>query len=118
MFADCVNLKKIFIPSTMKKFGACAFMRCTSLSDISVSGIPLADVEDYNSWAEKAAKNLNMYDLVNNTNALFEAAITSRLGMMTDPFSAILCFEGCPIDLKTKRILLKMGLPEMAFSNK
>ena len=114
-FAECHNLKKLGIPSTMKKFGAYAFNDCTSLSEISFAGVPIADVDTLEELYAKAQKKVDP----NSSNALdtlgFTAALESYTRIMTDPFSAVKSFGNCPVGLKVKRTLLKMGLPENAF---
>lgn len=114
-FAECKNLKKLVIPSTMKQIGAYAFYDCTSLSDISFAGIPLIEVDDIEKLFEKAQQNVNPY----SSNALDTLGITAAAETLaqidSNPFSAAKAFGNCPIGLKVKRTLLMMGLPEIAF---
>ena len=119
-FADCKNLKTLKLPASMRSFGACAFMNCTSLSDIYFEEVAIAKVEDYEDLAKKTEKAVRQYGYAtgNATDialAPYVAKVTQGLQRMSDPFSAIYSFTKCPIDLKTKRILLKMGLPPEAF---
>ncbi|WP_022933005.1 leucine-rich repeat protein [Treponema bryantii] len=110
-FAECHNLKKLSIPSTMRKFGAYAFNDCTSLSDISFAGIPIADVDTLEDLYKKAKLQIDPdEDLLG-----LGAALQSYTRLVTDPWSAVKAFGNCPVGLKVKRTLLKMGLPENAF---
>ena len=118
-FANCKNLKRVSIPSSMKKFGAGAFINCSSLSEIIFAGVPIANVDKFEDIEKKAKeylkKNGNPYDVGESILNPFAAAATARINVKTDPYSAAYSFKGCPLPLKTKSILLKMGLPEYAF---
>ena len=119
IFANCKKLKKLSIPATMKKFGAYAFANCESLSEIIFAGVPIAEVDKLDDLIKKADANLKKnsvkYDVAGDIMNAFAAAATIRNDLRTNPASAIGCFEKCPIPLKTKSILLKMGLPDYAF---
>ncbi|MDD5928446.1 MAG: leucine-rich repeat domain-containing protein [Spirochaetales bacterium] len=117
MFSYCKNLKKVSLPSTMRKFGQNGFAGCESLSELVFAGIPIAEVEDYNTFAAQTEKYIkeNGNQTSDNIMAPFAAAVAAKYGRETDPTSAIGCFRNCPIPLKTKRILLQMGLPNDAF---
>ena len=110
-FAECHNLKKLAIPSTMKKFGAYAFNDCTSLSEISFAGVSIADVDTLEELYAKAKLQFDPNDDILGLGA----ALESYTRLVTDPWSAVKTFGNCPIGLKTKRTLLKMGLPQNAF---
>lgn len=114
-FAECHNLKKLGLPSTMKKFGAYAFNDCTSLSEITFAGVSIAEVDTLEELYKRAQKNIDS----NSSNALdtlgFTAALESYARIMTDPWSAVKAFGNCPVSLKVKRTLYQMKLPESAF---
>ncbi len=107
-FSGCKNLKRLSIPSTMRKFGNYAFKNCESLSKISFGGTIIADVADTNELFSKAF-NAGAND---DEKALGDIFSTLR---SENAYTAAGLFLNCPIDLKTKRILLQMGLPSNAF---
>lgn len=107
-FSGCKNLKKLSIPTTMKKFGNLAFKDCTSLSEISFGGTFIADVSDTNELFSRAFKAGARDD----EKALENIFSTLR---SDNAYTAYGLFLNCPIDLKTKRLLLQMGLPGNAF---
>lgn len=119
IFANCKNLKRLSIPSTMKKFGVCAFFNCESLSEIIFAGVPIAEVDKLDDLIKEAdaylKRNGKKFDIAGDIENAFGAAAKIQMELQTNPTSALACFKGCPLPLKTKRILLQMGLPEYAF---
>lgn len=107
-FSGCKNLRKLSIPTTMKKFGNYAFKDCTMLSEVSFGGTFIADVADTNELFSKAFK-AGARDDEKALENIF-STLRSENAYMASGF-----FSNCPIDLKTKRILLQMGLPGNAF---
>lgn len=110
-FAGCKNLKKIKIPSTMRNFGTCAFLDCSSLSEIDINGKPITSIKD----SVGDYKDLS-------TDDYFKAAISgsfkeimNQYDIDRNPFSALYIFRNCKLDLRTKKILIDMGFPTDAF---
>ena len=117
-FADCKNLKKVELPSTLTKIGVKAFYNCTSLVDVSIGGIPLMDVNN----AEELFENLRnvasggMRDnIVSDITAAWAVWALNIYDQQTNPFTAQEAFVNCPINLKSKSILLQIGMPSNAF---
>ena len=114
-FANCINLKRISIPVSMVQYGALAFYGCTSLSDISFAGVSLASVKDYDELAKKAKQEAYNSGIPGNyIMGEFSAQATKVIQILTDPYSCAWTFVGCPLSLKTKQLLMKIGLPEYA----
>ncbi|MCQ2240880.1 leucine-rich repeat domain-containing protein [Treponema sp.] len=115
-FAQCPNLKKISLPTTIRKYGALAFYDCTNLSELVIAGIPLASVKDYDELAEKArAESKSRLGAgAGDVMGAFSVQVAKAFQLTTDPYSGAWTFVNCPLPLKTKQILMKMGLPEYA----
>ncbi|MBR1639273.1 MAG: leucine-rich repeat domain-containing protein [Treponema sp.] len=114
-FANCKNIKTVSIPSSMKKFGALGFYGCGNLSDLQIDGISLASVKDYDELAERVRQS--GYESGKAGDAImgeFGAQVAKSMQLRTDPYSGAWTFVGCPLSLKTKQLLMKIGLPEYA----
>ena len=117
-FAQCPNLKKVSLPTTIQKYGALAFYDCTNLSELLIAGIPLASVKDYDELAERAREEAKsrLGAGAGDIMGAFSVQAVKEFQLRTDPYSGACTFINCPLSLKTKQILMKMGLPEYAIN--
>lgn len=117
-FAECHNLKKVSLPSTIKKIGAYAFLNCTSLTDVSFEGVPLVEVTNLNELYDRISTE-NDRGLPNDPKVTIQSLQdTFAIGVydtLMNPFSGYGMFRNCPIQLKSKSILLQLGIPANAF---
>lgn len=110
-FAGCKKLKKITIPSSMRNFGACAFLDCSSLSEIDINGKPITSIKD----SVGDYKNIDIDDYFRAAISGSFKEIFNQYDIDRNPFSALYIFRNCKLDLKTKKILIDMGFPTDAF---
>lgn len=110
-FAGCKKLKKITIPSSMRNFGACAFLDCSSLSEIDINGKPITSIKD--SVGDYKKIDIDDYFRAAISGSFKE--IFNQYDIDRNPFSALYIFRNCKLDLKTKKILIDMGFPTDAF---
>lgn len=105
-FLNCKNLKKLSLPSSIKRFGNYAFSDCTSLSEITITGRLTPEIFDYGDLFT------NIFNAGASGNEKAAFAYASDDGVY---FAAMGTFENCPLDIKTKSFLLKSGIPQIAF---